>query len=80
MGEEFLTTPRASALPTFASGSAPKTIPSRLSSSDIATYCPAEPFAITFAPLREWLRVKITSLPERISPRGFKVLSSIQVQ
>ena len=43
-----------------------------------AFHCPAEPFAITFAPLREWLRVKITSLPERISPRGFKVLQAFR--
>lgn len=41
---------------------------------------PAEPFAITFAPPREWLRVK-DHVPPRteLHREGFKVLSSIQI-
>ena len=42
---------------------------------------PAEPFAITFAPPREWLRVKDHVPPEtELHREGFKMLSSIQIQ
>src|ERR1041385_4172303 len=42
---------------------------------------PAEPFAITFAPPREWLRVKDHVPPEtELHCEGFKMLSSIQIQ
>ena len=38
----------------------------------VSYWPPAEPFAITFAPPREWLRVKDHVPPGRISLRGLQ--------
>ena len=68
--------------PTFASGFCPQE--DHEATRAVLKLCPtnpAEPFAITFAPPREWLRVK-DHVPPRteLHREGFKLLSSIQIQ
>ena len=76
-----LATPRVRAAQHSRVASAPRGI--TVATRAVLKLCPtgpAEPFAITFAPPREWLRVKITSLPDGSHREGFNVLSSIQIQ
>ena len=54
--------------------SAPRriSVAARAVSKNLCLTSPAEPFAITFAPPREWLRVKDHVPPGRISLRGLQ--------